>query len=57
MKTFNKLYDFGTYSSLDVNLSKIKIMIFSRDKRKLNQETFYLHKDQIGIPHDWFLLT
>ena len=57
MKTFNKLCDFGTYSSLDVNLSKIKIMIFSHDKRKLNQETFYLRKDQIEITHDHFLLT
>ena len=28
-------------------------MIFGRIKRKLNQETFYLGKDQINVTHEY----
>ena len=49
----NKLYEFSTTSSLEVNLSKTKIMIFSYNKRKLNQEAFYLDKDPIEITHEY----
>ena len=44
----NKLYDFFTFSILEVNLAKTKIMIFSHNRRKINQEAFYLDKD-----HPW----
>ena len=37
----------------DPPLSKTKIMIFGRNKRKLNQEAFYLDKDQIEITHEY----
>ena len=43
-RLLNKLYEFCTSSSLDVNLSKTKIMIFGRNKRRLNQEAFSLGK-------------
>ena len=49
----NKLHEFLTSSSLKVNLSKTKIMIFDRNKRKSNQEAFYLDKDQIEITHEY----
>ena len=49
----NKLYEFCTPSTLDINLSKIKIMIFSCDKRKVNQEASYLGKDQLEITHEY----
>ena len=52
-KTFEQLYKFCTFSSLDVNLSKTKIMIFGRNKKKLNQEVFHLGKDQIEITHEY----
>ena len=45
-RLLNKLYEFCTSSSLEVNLAKTKIMIFGRNKRKLNQKVFYLDKDQ-----------
>ena len=38
---------------LKVNLSKTKIMIFDRNKRKLNQEAIYLDKDRIEINHEY----
>ena len=44
---------FCTPSSLEVKLAKTKIMIFGRNKRKLNQEAFYLDKDQIEITHEY----
>ena len=50
-KTLNKLHEICTSSSLEVNLSKIKIMVFGRNKRKSNQEVFYLENDQIEIMH------
>ena len=49
---FNKLYELCNSSSLDVNLSNIKIMMFGCNKRKLIQEAFYLGKDQIEITHE-----
>ena len=49
----NKLHEFLTSSSLEVNLSKTKIMIFDRNKKKSNQEAFYLDKDQIEITHEY----
>jgi hypothetical protein len=48
----NTLHEFLT-SSLEVNLSKTNIMIFDRNKRKSNQEAFYLDKDQIEITHEY----
>lgn len=42
-RLMNKLNKFCTFSSLDVNLSKTKIMICDRNIRKLNQEV-YIHK-------------
>ena len=48
----NKLYEFCTSSSFEINLAKTKIMIFGCNKRKLNQEAFYLDKDQIEIIHE-----
>ena len=47
LRIFNKLNEFSTSFSLDINLSKIKIMIFGCNKNKLKQEAFYLGKDQI----------
>jgi hypothetical protein len=44
---------FCTSSSLEVNLSKIKLMIFGRNKRKLNQEAYFVDKDQIKINHEY----
>ena len=49
----NKLYEFSTSSSLEINLSKTKIMIFGHNKRKSNQEAFYLDKDPIEITHEY----
>ena len=43
----NKLYEFLISYSLDVNLSKTEIMIFGRNKRRLNQKAFYFAKNQI----------
>ena len=45
-RLLNKLYEFCSSSSLEVNLAKTKIMIFDHNKRKLNQKAFYLDKDQ-----------
>ena len=45
-RLLNKLFEFCTSSCLDVNLSKTKIMIFGHNKRKLNQEAFYLGKSR-----------
>ena len=42
-----------TFSSLEVNLSKIKIMTFGHNKWYLNQEAFYLDKDQMKITHEY----
>ena len=52
-RLLNKRHDFCTSSNLEVNLSKTKIMILGRNKRKLNQEAFYLDKDQIKITHEY----
>ena len=52
-RLLNKLYDFCTSSSLEVILAKTKIMIFGHNKRKLNQEAFYLDKDQIEMTHEY----
>ena len=52
-RLLNKLYKFCTSSSLEVNLSKIVTMKFGRNKRKLNQEAFYLDKDQIESTHEY----
>ena len=52
-RLLNKLNEFCTYSSLQVNLSKTKLMIFGHNKRKLNQEAFYLNKDHTEITHDY----
>ena len=38
---------------LALELSKSFIMIFGHNKRKLNQEVFYLDKDQIEITHEY----
>ena len=38
---------------LEVILSKTKIIIYGHNKRKLNQEEFYLNKDQIEISHEY----
>ena len=48
----NMLYEFFASSSLEVNLAKIKIMLFGRNKRKLHQEAFYIDNDQIEITHE-----
>jgi hypothetical protein len=48
----NKMYEFCTLSSLEVNLAKIEIMIFGCNNRKLTQEAFDLDKDQIEITHE-----
>ena len=55
-RLLSKLYEACNSSSLEVNLSKIKIMIFSCNKRKLNQEAFYLDKDPIEITHEYKFL-
>ena len=49
----NQLYEYFTSSSLDVNLSKTKIMIFGCNKTNLNQEAFYLDNDPIEITHEY----
>jgi len=41
------------FSSLEINLSKTKIMIYGHNKRKSNQEAFYLDKGQIEITHEY----
>ena len=48
-----KLYAFCTSFSLDINLSKTKIMIFGHNKSKSKQEAFYLGMDQIQITHEY----
>ena len=45
-KTFEQAILVFSSSSLEVDLAKTKIMIFGRNKRKLNQKVFYLDKDQ-----------
>ena len=52
-RLLNKLNEFCTSSSLEVNSSKTKLMIFGRNKRKWNQEAFYLDKDQIEITREY----
>ena len=52
-RLLSKLYEFCTFSSLEVKLSMAKIMIFGRDKRKLNQEAFYLDMDQLDITREY----
>jgi hypothetical protein len=52
-RLLNKLYEFSTSSSLEVNVSKTKFIIFGRNKRKSNQEAFYLDKNQIKITHEY----
>ena len=52
-RLLNKLYKFCTSFSLEVNLSKTKIMIFGCNKIKLNQEAFYLDQDPIDITHEY----
>ena len=49
----NKNYELCTSSILNVNLPTTKIMIVGRNKRTLNQEAFYLSKDQIEIIHEY----
>ena len=44
---------FALLQALKIYLSKTKIMVFGRNKRKLNQEAFYLDKDQIEIIHEY----
>jgi hypothetical protein len=51
-RLLNKIYEFCTSSNLEVNLAKHEIMIFGRNNRKLNQEAFYLDKDQIEITRE-----
>jgi hypothetical protein len=48
-RLLSKLYEFCTFSSLEVKLCKVGIVIFGRDKRKLNQEAFYLDTNQLDI--------
>ena len=55
-RLLNKLVEVCTYSSLEVNLAKTRIMVFGCNKRKLNQEAFYLDKDQIEITHEFKFL-
>ena len=50
-RCLNKVYEFCTSSSLEVNLLKIKLMIYGRNKRQLNQEAYFIDKDQIKINH------
>ena len=52
-RLLNKLYEFCTSSSLEVNPTTVKIMIFDRNQRKSNQEAFYPSKDQIKITHEY----
>ena len=52
-KKLNKLIEFCTSSSLEVKLAMTKIMIFDRNKKKINQKAFYLDKDQIEITHEY----
>ena len=52
-RVLHKLYEFCTSFSLEVNISKTKIMLFGHNKRKLNQEAFYLSKEQIEITHEY----
>jgi hypothetical protein len=40
---------FFTFTSLEVDLFKTQSMIFGHNERNLNQEAFYLNKDQIEI--------
>ena len=52
-RLLNKLYEFCTSSSLEVNLSKTNIIIFGHNKRKINQEAIYLNKDPIEVTHEY----
>ena len=49
----NKPYEFYTVSSLEVNLSKTKIIIFDNNKKKLNPKAFCLDKGPIEITHEY----
>ena len=51
--TLSGLYEFCTSSGLEVNLSKTEIMIYGRNKRKLNREAFYLEKVPVEITHKY----
>lgn len=48
----NKLHEFRTSSSLEVNISKSIIIIFRHNERKLNQKAFYLDKDSIELTRE-----
>ena len=52
-KIYEQKCKFCIVFDLDVNLSKAKIMVFGCNKRKLNQETFYLGKNQNEITHHY----
>ena len=52
-RLLNELYEHCTSFSLGVNSFKTKSMIFGHNKRKLNQEAFYLDKDRIEITHEY----
>jgi hypothetical protein len=51
-RLLNKVHEICTPSSLEVKLSKTKIMIFGLNKRESSQEAFYLDKDQIETTHE-----
>jgi hypothetical protein len=51
-KLLNKLGEFCISCHLVVNLSKTKVMIFGRNRKKLNQGGFYLGNDQIVTTHE-----
>ena len=52
LQTLYKLHEFCTSSSLHGNLFKARFMVFGHNKRKLNQEAFYVVIDQIEITHE-----
>ena len=53
-RLFTKLYEFHTSLSLEVTLSKTKIMIhLVATKIILNREAFYLYKGQIELIHKY----
>ena len=49
----NKLHDFCTSSSLEVNWPRRKSTTFGCNKRQLNQEAFDLDKDKTEIAHEY----
>lgn len=55
-RLLSKLYEFCTSSSLEVDLSKTKNMVFGHNKRKLKQEACYINPIKITHKYEYLAL-